>query len=158
MTLRIRGLSAEPFTHLFTLSNDELAAHNAVRMVADGPGYPCRVSLTDAAPGDEVVLIHYEHHAVATPFRSSYAIYVRPGERQFDEVGRVPAQLSKRLLAVRAFDARGWLLAGDVVEGAALEACAERLLDTPGAAYLHAHFAKPGCYAARIDRISATPG
>jgi len=53
MTFRIRGLDAGQFSHLFTLSDAELAAQGAVRKIADGPS-PCRVSLTDATPGDEV--------------------------------------------------------------------------------------------------------
>src|SRR5665811_2125397 len=44
-------------------SDAELAAHGALRKIADGP-HPCRISLTDAAPGDEVILVNYEHHAV----------------------------------------------------------------------------------------------
>jgi hypothetical protein len=40
----------------------------------------------------------------------------------------------------------------DVVEGTALEALAERLLDDPRVAYLQAHHARRGCYAARIER------
>jgi hypothetical protein len=40
----------------------------------------------------------------------------------------------------------------DVVEGAAAAPVIARMLANPGVAYLHAHYAKPGCYAARIDR------
>ena len=39
-----------------------------------------------------------------------------------------------------------------VVEGEAAAPVIERMLADPGVAYLHAHYAKPGCYAARIDR------
>jgi hypothetical protein len=55
-------------------------------------------------------------------------------------------------LSVRAFDERGWMLEAAIVNGKELEACIERLFETPQVAYLHAHFAKPGCYAARIER------
>ena len=55
MTFRIRGLDFEQFSHLFALSDAELAAQSAVRKIADGP-LPCRGSLTDATPGDEVIL------------------------------------------------------------------------------------------------------
>ena len=50
--------------------------------------YPCRISLTDAKLGEQVLLVHYEHHAVSSPFRSSYAIYVRQGEKTPD-VGHI---------------------------------------------------------------------
>ena len=76
MNFRIRGFEAEQFSHLFALSEAELAAQGALRKIADGP-CPCRVSLTDATPGDEVILVNYEHHAVASPYRMRFAIYVR---------------------------------------------------------------------------------
>jgi hypothetical protein len=39
-----------------------------------------------------------------------------------------------------------------VIAGGDLEPTVERLLANPEAAYIHAHYAKRGCYAARIDR------
>jgi len=153
MSFRITGLPAEPFTQLFSLSDHELAARNAVRRIADKkPGYPCRISLTDAEPGQTVILTHFEHHAVASPFRASHAIYVREGEQSFDAIDQVPEQLRLRLLSLRAFDAAGMLVAADVVDGLELEPLIERLFGDARAAYLHAHYARPGCYAARIDR------
>ena len=103
MTFRIRGLPADQFAELFDLSDAELASRGAVRRVADAP-YPCRVSLTDAKEGDELVLVNYEHHPVDSPYRMRYAIFVRQGEETYDEIDEVPEQLRKRTLAVRAFD------------------------------------------------------
>lgn len=154
MNFRITGLPAEHFTHLFKLSDAELAAHGAVRRVADdrNPGFPCRVSLTDSRPGDELILTNYEHHAVDSPYRMRFAIYVRPGETRYDRVNEVPAQLRQRQLAVRAFDDNGMMVDRELVDGPDLETAIGRLFAAPGAAYLHVHFAAPGCYAARIDR------
>ena len=153
MSFRIRGLAAEPFQHLFALPDAALASRGAVRRVADvNSPYPCRISLTDAAPGDEVLLVNYEHHAVASPYRAAYAIYVRANERTYDARDEVPAQLRTRLLALRAYDAGAMLIAYDLFEGDQLEAGIERMLANPRAAYLHAHFARAGCYAARVDR------
>jgi len=108
MTFRIRGLDAGQFFHLFALSDAELAAQGAMRKTADGPS-PCRVSLTDATPGDEVILVNYEHHAVESPYRMRFAIYVREGEATFDAVNAVPDQLRRRTLAVRGFDENGMM-------------------------------------------------
>ena len=60
--------------------------------------------------------------------------------------------LRRRLLSVRAFDDAGMMLDADITEGTELEALIERLLANDAAAYLHVHFAKRGCYAARIER------
>src|SRR5215475_13344208 len=153
MGFRITGLPADQFAGLFSLTDQELAARGAVRRIADAkPGFPCRVSLTDAEPGQEVILTHFEHHAVDSPFRSSFAIYVREGEETYDAVNDIPEQLRLRLLAVRAYDADGMLLNADVVDGRELEGAIGRALDDGKAAYLHIDYAKPGCYAARVTR------
>jgi hypothetical protein len=151
MNFRITGLPAEKFSHLFALTDAELAAQGAVRKIADGP-HPCRISLTDAAPGDEVILTNYEHHAVASPYRMRFAIYVRPGEETFDGVDTVPDQLRRRTLAVRGFDAHGMLRGWEIVEGIWLEEAIARQFADPAASYLHVHYAAPGCYAARVER------
>jgi hypothetical protein len=116
MNFRIRGLEARQFDHLFALSDGELAGHGAVRQIADGPR-PCRISLSDAKPGDELILLNYEHHAVSSPYRMRFAIYIRRGEETFDAIGEVPEQLRKRTLAVRGFDASGMMTGREIVEG-----------------------------------------
>lgn len=151
MSFRITGLPAENFVHLFSLDDTELAALGAVRRVAQHPA-PCRISLTDAKPGDEVILTNYEHHAVESPYRMRFAIYVRNGEQTYDEIDTVPKQLRQRTLAARAFDEDGMMVGWEIVEGALLEGAIGRLLADPRAAYLHVHYAAPGCYAARVDR------
>jgi hypothetical protein len=153
MTFHVRGLPSEHFTHLFALDDEALARHAAVRMRAvEGQRYPCRVSLTDAQPGEQVVLVNYEHHAVASPYRSRFAIYVREGEQTYDARDQIPAQLLARQLAVRAYDDRGMLVGCDLTHGHALSTLVGRLFENSSASYLHVHYAKPGCYAARVDR------
>jgi len=81
-----------------------------------------------------------------------FAIYVRQGEQTYDKVDAVPEQLRKRTLAARAFDQDGMMVTFELVEGAKLEDAIGRLFADPRAAYLHVHFAAPGCYAARVER------
>lgn len=154
MSFRITGLPAETFAPLFALSDDELAARGAVRRIAEDrePGYPCRISLTDSHAGDELLLVNYEHHAVRSPYRMRFAIYVRKGEETYDAIDEVPQQLRLRTLAVRAFDRNGMMVGWLLSEGRVLEAAIEKLFANPDAAYLHIHFAAPGCYAARVVR------
>ena len=154
MSFRIQGLPADQFAPLFALSDAELAARGAVRRVADQrkPGYPCRVSLTDSEPGDELILVNYEHHPVDSPYRMRFAVYVRKGEQTYDAVDRVPEQLRLRKLAVRAWDADAMMIAHELVDGRELEPAIDRLFANPKAEYLHVHFASPGCYAAKVER------
>lgn len=154
MSFRISGLPAAQFANWFTLNDAELAARHAVRRVADSkPGFPCRVSLTDADAGEEVLLINYEHLPVDSPYRASHAIYIRAAEATCDVVDSVPSMLRSRLLSLRAYDAVGMMTAADVVDGSELERGIGKMFSDERAKYLHVHFARPGCYAARIDRV-----
>jgi aminoglycoside phosphotransferase (APT) family kinase protein len=130
----------------------ELMQAGALRMTADGNGYPCRVSLTDAAVGDPVILVNYMHHRTDTPYRANFAIYVRPGEQTYDAMDQVPQMLRRRLLSVRAYDATGMLRNADVVAGTDLERVVQALFEDSHTQYLHVHFALPGCYAALVER------
>lgn len=154
MSFRITGLPAEPFAELFSLSDEALAERHARRVIAQSDsGYPCRISLTDATRGQTLILVNYEHQPANSPYRSNYAIYVREGEEQFDRTNDIPDQLRRRLLSVRGFDQHGMLLDADVTQGTELEALIERLFANDAVAYLHVHNARPGCYAARVDRV-----
>ena len=151
MNFRIVGLPANEFTHLFDLPDADLAAVGGVRRIADG-NYPCRVSLTDSQPGEELVLVNYEHHSVASPYRMRFAIFVRKGDQTYDKVNEIPEQLRKRMLAVRAFDSKGMMVDHRLVDGQQVEPVIERLLSPSNVDYLHIHFASPGCYAAKVER------
>lgn len=153
MAYAVTSLPAEPFAPLFAMDDEALAARGARRMVADAPlGFPCRVSLDDAKSGETLILVNYEHQPAATPFRASHAIFVREGVEPVATVDEMPPALRRRLLALRAFDDSGMMLAADIIEGAEADALIARLFEDPNIAYLHAHYAKWGCYAARIDR------
>jgi hypothetical protein len=154
MSFIVSALPAEPFQPLFGLSDEALAARGAIRRKVDAkPGFPCRVSLEDAEPGETVLLLNYEHQPANTPFRASHAIYVREGHAEADLAkDQVPVLFRHRVMSLRAFSDEGMMLAAEVAPGAELEPVIDRLLATPGAAYLHAHYAGMGCYAARIDR------
>jgi Protein of unknown function (DUF1203) len=155
MSFRITGLPAKNFSHLFGLSDEELAKNGAVRQIADNrkQGYPCRVSLTDSHPGDELVLVNYEHLSVDSPYRMRFAIFVREGDQTYDKVDEIPEQLRTRKLAVRGFDGKGMMTGCELTDGQELASVIERLLSNSNAEYLHIHFAAPGCYAAKVERV-----
>jgi Protein of unknown function (DUF1203) len=150
----VRGLSPEPFQALFDLSDDELEKRRAKRYIADSkPGFPCRVSLQDAEAGDEVILTNFIHLPSESPYRSTHAIYVRKAATTtMSYTDSLPQMLRSRLLSVRAFDAKDMLVGADVTEGERLEEAIARFFEDPAVEFLHVHFAKPGCYACRIDR------
>ena len=153
-TFRISGLPLAPFTPLFAWSDAELSAHGMRRVVADEhPGFPCRVSLVDAQPGETLILRNYTHHDVDGPYRASGPIYVRDRATPADIApGDVPDLVRRRLLSLRAYDAAGMLREADVAEGRELPALVARMFADAGVAYIHVHNARPGCYSCRIDR------
>ena len=154
MSFRITGLAPEPFRHLFDLSDDALHELGARRVIADEPRMPCRVSIAHAAIGEEVLLLNYAHQPANTPYRAAHAIYVRKcAERAFDAVDTVSDVLASRPLAVRAFDADDMMIAAELCEGeTATRALLDGFLADPKARYLQVHYARRGCYAARVER------
>src|SRR5262249_33139777 len=116
MKYRVLGLSPERFRPLFDLSDKELARHGAVRRYAEETrSIPCRVSLTEADLGDELLLITYPHHETESPYRSAGPIYVRRRAKvPYDAVNELPEMQLRRLSSVRGYDAAGFLLEADV--------------------------------------------
>ncbi|MBA3895645.1 MAG: DUF1203 domain-containing protein [Sphingomonadaceae bacterium] len=153
MTFRITGLSPEPFRHLFGLPDAELAKRRARRVVVEGSGYPERIEMRDAAPGDVLLLVNHEHQPADTPYRASHAVYVREGATgSYAATDEIPEVLRCRLLSLRAFDRADMMIDADVINGTDAQPAIERLFADGRTAYIHAHYAKHGCYAARIDR------
>jgi len=154
MTFQIQPLRSEDFTDLSMLSEAELASRLVQRQLVDSAsGYPCRVSLEDARPGETVYLLNYTHHAAATPFRASHAIFVREGVESANlPQGEVPEMIRKRIISLRAFDSDGMMVNADVTNGTDVAAGIEALFRHPSTDYIHLHFAKQGCFAARVER------
>ena len=154
MSFTITGLPVEDFKPLCHLSDDELKTRGAARKTADAkPGYPCRVTLEDAEPGETVLLLNYESHKAATPYRSSYAIYVRENAaapRVFTDT--LPPVFDKRPIALRIFDEAGMLIGADLDLTGDLRMKIDAAFKDPAAAYIHAHNAMHGCFAAEIKR------
>ncbi len=156
MAFQITGLSPEPFEHLFGLSDEKLRQSGAIRIHADGTReLTDRIEMRNAVPGESVLLINHECQPAQTPYRASHAIFVlehatKPYLGKPDEV---PEIMQIYLQSLRAFDEAGMMVEADVAFGPEVSTTIERLLANPQTAYIHAHNAKQGCYAGRIDRI-----
>lgn len=153
MTYRIKGLPRADFAHLFAMSDAELAARDAVRVTATGPGFPCRVSLEDARAGERLILLNYTSHDVATPYRCAYAIYVREaGEAAEPLIDATPPVFEGRPLGLRAFDGDRMLRNAALALPGQADAKIRELFADANIAYIHAHNAAHGCFSARIER------
>jgi hypothetical protein len=154
MSFRISGLDPAPFRSLYGLGDEALAERGVLRVVADSrPGFPDRVELRDAEPGESLLLLNYAHQPADTPYRASHAIFVREGaEAAFEGKDRLPEVLRIRPLSLRAFDGSGMMVDAALTPGSEAEEAIARLFAKPGADYIQVHYATRGCYAARIDR------
>ena len=151
---QISALRRDSFEHLFALDDAALAARGARRYVADRkPGFPCRVSLEDAEPGERLILVPFRHQPADSPYQASGPIFVRETARTTSlPADAVPALLRTRLLSVRAYDASHLMIDADTIDGRELESLLGRLFANERVAYAHIHFARPGCFACRVDR------
>jgi hypothetical protein len=154
MPFRVSGLRPEPFRHLYGLPDADLLALGAYRYKVDKtPGFPDRIELRDLAPGETALLVNYTHQAADTPYRASHAIFVREGaEQTCSVVDEIPEVMQRRMLSLRAFDSAHMMVDATLVDGRQARETVERLLGNDAIAYIQAHYAQRGCYAARIER------
>lgn len=155
MGYRITGLAPAPFSDLFGLSEEALRDRGVQRLVVDAkPGFPDRIELRDLDVGETALLLNFTHQPAKTPYRASHAIFVREGAVEaavYDN--QIPEVMRVRPLSLRAFSADHMMVDADLVEGHQAEAVIERFLQASQVSYIQAHYAKRGCYAARIERI-----
>ena len=154
MTYRIAGLEPAEFTHYFAMDDAGLAAHRATRAEATASrGFPCRVSLRDAEKGEELLLVHHVNHAVETPYRNAFAIYVRKdAAARAEYIDQCPPVFKGRPIALRGYDAGGMLAAARLALPGEADIAIRELLEDPAIAYIDAHNAAHGCFSARIER------
>jgi len=152
MTYRITGLDPTPFADA-----EALIAIGAIRVAATHqPGFPCRVTLEDAAPGESLLLVNHVSHDVATPFRSAYAIYVREGAGAAATfVDATPPCLSHRTLGLRGFDDKAMLHDARVALPGEAGAAIDAMMADAAIAYVDIHNAAAGCFLARAERYEA---
>jgi hypothetical protein len=155
MAFQITGLDPAPFAHLHALSDDQLRAGGMERVrVSENPAAPCRISLDDAEIGEAVILLNYTHQGADTPYHQQGPIFIRETAHRFDARDVIPPALARRTLSLRGFDANHMMIEADLTEGAMAAALIERFFANPNVAYIHAHYARRGCFAAFVKRPS----
>src|SRR3954469_9986337 len=154
MTYRIEGLGRDAYAGLLDLDDEAPARRHARRVTADSkPGFPCRVTLEDAEPGERLILFNHVSHDVPNPFRSAYAVYVRESAGEpACFVDETPPVFEGRALGLRGFDGEGMLRGALLALPGEADATIRALFERPEIATIHAHNAAAGCFAARIVR------
>jgi hypothetical protein len=120
--------------------------------VTEKPAAPCRITLDDAEIGESVILLNYTHQGADTPYHQQGPIFIRETTQRFEARDVVPPALARRTLSLRGFDANHLMIEADLTEGAEAAALIERFFANPNVAYIHAHYARRGCFAAVVER------
>ena len=153
MTYRIKGIDPTPYRHLFGLSDEELESRGVVRVTVSDSTFPCRVSLTDRAIGEKVLLLNHVSHDVANPYRATHAIFVTETEQEPAEyIDEVPPVFEPRILSLRAFDKDGMMADAMLTQPGEADAGIRKLFENPAIEMIHAHNAGRGCFSAKIER------
>jgi hypothetical protein len=153
MSYVVRGLDPTPFRPLFGLSDEELASRGVIRMTVIDTTFPCRVSLTDRAIGEKVLLLNHVSHDVANPYRASHAIFVTEADEEPAEfVDEVPPVFKTRVLSLRGFDEDGMMADAILTQPGEADAGIRKLFENPAIRTIHAHNATRGCFSAKIER------
>jgi hypothetical protein len=153
MSFRITGLDPAPFRTLHAMPEQALLERGVRRVRVDSkPSAPCRVSLDDAEVGETVLLLSFEHQPARTPYRQHGPIFVRATEERFDSAGVLAPALAKRTLSLRGFDRHHMMIEADLAEGNQAATLITRILANPDVDYIHAHYARRGCFAALVTR------
>jgi hypothetical protein len=154
MGYRIQGLDRARFAHLFGLADEELESRGTRRVKADSErGYPCRIGLDHAAPGESLLLLNHVSLDVPTPFRTAYAIFVREDASEPAlHVNALPPVLTGRTLSLRGFDGEGMLRTAALAGPGEVEDAIPQMFADKAVASIHAHNAAYGCFLARIER------
>jgi hypothetical protein len=150
----LAGLAPGQFSHLFELGDQDLLEQGVRRVVANAkPGFPCRVSLSDAEIGDELLLLPYMHLAANSPYRASGPIFIRKGVQQrIEPPGCVPPYVATRLISLRGYDDEHMMVHAEVVEGRSVADSISRVLENADVDYIHLHNAKHGCFFCQVER------
>ncbi len=149
MTYQITGISPKDID----LNEGETSAIYVT--ATSKPGFPCRVTLEDADEGEKLVLFNHVSHDVRSPYRSSYAIYARPGAEQAAQyTDEVPPVFEGRPLGMRAFGGDAMLkTAALAMPGQADEI--RQLFELHEVDYIDVHNAAHGCFVARVERFES---
>jgi hypothetical protein len=136
----------------------DTAPSRSQRVLADGPS-PCRRCLRNAKIGDALVLAPYNPFTLESPYAGEGPVFVHADGCAAHEpvTGALSEQVFGRMLSVRAYDAQAMMHGAEVLPGEQLAERAAALLDS-STAFLHVHFAGPGCFAFRVDPVRTPNG
>lgn len=154
MDFTITGLPVDDFSHLFGLSDEELAFYGAKRYICDEtPGFPDRIEMRDADIGEQLLLLNHTSMAKNSPYRATHAIFVLENAHQsYHAQNEIPPVMYNRMLSLRGFDKDGMMVDAKIAKGDDIRKAVLELLADKRVVHIDAHNAAQGCFSGRITR------
>ncbi len=122
-------------------------------------GEPCRDVLRRARPGEEVILASFCPFSQSGPFKEFGPIFVLAHPSNEPVVREAlplpqgkPEDYFGHQFVLRAYNRNEEIIDGALVSAAEAKATAERFLQAPEVAFVHARFPVYGCFACRLER------
>jgi len=117
------------------------------------PGYPCRLSLKDAAPGEELFLVSHSPFTSANPYRETGPVFIRKNAQTAKLVAnQLPEIVLARQVVVRAYDSTGTMLAAEPAQGSEAASQIRKFLADPEVEFVHIRAALSGCFLCEARR------
>jgi hypothetical protein len=154
MDFTITGLPVDDFSHLFGLSDNELASYGAKRYICDEtPGFPDRIEMRDAEIGEQLILLNHTSMGKNSPYRATHAIFVLENASQrYHSENEIPPVMYNRMLSLRGFDQDGMMVDAKIAKGDDIRKAVLELLADKRVVHIDAHNAAQGCFSGRIKR------
>ena len=148
----IKALPKESSHSLMQKSDEELKLSNALWLTVDTvPGYPCRVSLSEAKIGERVLALPFCHDDVSSPYRASGPIFVHENAESISlGINEIPNTLRHRLLSVRSYNADKIMIVAETLHGKHIETAIDTQFEKVDVNYIHIHNANPGCFSCSV--------
>ena len=119
----------------------------------DVGGAPLRCCLRYSRPGERLALVSVTPPGPMGAYRETGPVFLHADSCHGPGSDAYPDAFRDRPQVFRAYDARGSIVGGELVDaGTDQEAAAERLLADPAVAFLHTRNVVYGCYMLMIRR------
>jgi hypothetical protein len=123
--------------------------------VTGATGFPCRVTLAWASPGERVLLFRHRPFEIASPYAEEGPVFARPDAPQaILAPGALPPYVAGMAhVGVRGYDEEATLIHAELVAGPSCAAAIARAFASGDVAFAHVRAGAHGCFQFRVDRI-----
>ena len=134
---------------------EQIENNPVIKVAADAkPGYPCRLSLQDAEPGEGLFLFSHSPFSTASPYRETGPVFVRENAKPAVlGANQVPEIAKARSIVVRAYDAGDMMVAARQAEAHEIADTIREFLRDESVEFVHLRAVVSGCFLCAARRM-----